>query len=61
MKHEFEARPLTHAAGFTIVVLGVAGGAARAGQPWTYSIAAATSVPYEYRLDEHDFGSYPSS
>ena len=61
MKHEFPARPLTHAAGFTIVVLGVAGGAARAGQPWTYSIAAATSVPYEYRLDEHDFGSYPSS
>ena len=61
MKHEFQARPLTHAAGFTIVVLGLAAGAARAGQPWTYSIAVGTSVRYQYRLDTHDFGSYPAS
>src|SRR5262249_56576781 len=42
------------AAALAFAALGLAAGAARAGPRWTYSIAAATTIPYGYRPDESD-------
>ena len=59
MRHDV----LTLVACFTITILSLLAAPGLAGErsAWTYSIAAATSPIYDYRIDEFSFGSYPES
>lgn len=63
MRHDGWHSALTLAACFTVTILGLLAAPALAGErgAWTYSIAAATSKIYDYRIDEFSFGSYPES
>ena len=63
MRHDGWHSVLTLAACFTVAILGLLAAPALAGErgTWTYSIAAATSQIYDYRIDEFGFGSYPES
>jgi len=44
----------------TAAILTLPAGAALA-RPWNYTLAAAASSGYDYRVDEHSFGTYASS
>src|SRR5438093_92856 len=61
MRHDGWHSALTLAACFTITIVSLLAAPGLAGErsAWTYSIAAATSQIYDYRIDEFDFGNYP--
>src|SRR5436309_5987624 len=63
MRHDGSHSVLTMVACFTITILSLLAAPGLAGErsALTYSIAAATSPIYDYRIDEFSFGSYPES
>src|SRR5262245_28175010 len=60
MNHDRLHRTHSLTIAITAAILALAQGSALAGS-WSYSLTAATSSRYNYRVDEHSFGTYTSS
>src|SRR5262252_3560265 len=60
MRHERPRRLHVFAIAVATAILALPRGSALA-RSWSYSLSAATSSGYDYRVDEHGYGTYTSS